>query len=34
VREIYHIGPRDTDDSSRWRTEIGWPIFQTAAGAL
>jgi DNA-binding transcriptional MerR regulator len=34
VREIYHIGPRDTDDRSRWRTEIGWPIFQTAAGAL
>ncbi len=34
VREIYHIGPRDTDDSSGWRTEIGWPIFQTATGAL
>ena len=30
VREIYHAGPRDTDDSSEWRTEIGWPIFQTA----
>jgi DNA-binding transcriptional MerR regulator len=30
VREIYHVGPRDTDDSSAWRTEIGWPIFQTA----
>lgn len=30
IREIYHIGPRDTDDSSAWRTEIGWPIFQTA----
>jgi DNA-binding transcriptional MerR regulator len=30
VREIYHVGPRDTDDSSEWRTEIGWPIFQTA----
>jgi DNA-binding transcriptional MerR regulator len=30
VREIYHLGPRDTDDSSAWRTEIGWPIFQTA----
>jgi DNA-binding transcriptional MerR regulator len=29
VREIYHLGPRDTDDSSAWRTEIGWPIFQT-----
>lgn len=23
VREIYHVGPRDTDDSARWRTEIG-----------
>ena len=33
VRGIYHIGPRDTDDSSGWRAEIGWPIFQTAAGA-
>ena len=31
VREIYHVGPRDTTDSSRWRTEIGWPTFQTAA---
>jgi len=31
VREIYHVGPRDTDDSSQWRTEIGWPIFQTAS---
>ena len=30
VREIYHVGPRDTDDSSLWRTEIGWPIFQAA----
>ena len=30
VREIYHVGPRDTDDSSLWCTEIGWPIFQTA----
>jgi len=31
VREIYHVGPRDTDDGGAWRTEIGWPIFQTAA---
>ena len=30
VHEIYHVGPRDTDDSSAWRTEIGWPIFRTA----
>lgn len=31
VREIYHVGPRDTTDSSQWRTEIGWPTFQTVA---
>jgi DNA-binding transcriptional MerR regulator len=31
VREIYHVGPRDTEDASTWRTEIGWPIFRTAA---
>ena len=31
VREIYHVGPRDTEDASMWRTEIGWPIFRTAA---
>jgi effector-binding domain-containing protein len=31
VREIYHVGPRDSEDSSTWRTEIGWPIFRTAA---
>lgn len=28
VREYYPIDARDTDDSSKWRTEIGWPIFQ------
>jgi DNA-binding transcriptional MerR regulator len=27
VRETYLVGPRDTDDPSRWRTEIGWPVF-------
>ena len=31
VRETYLIGPRDTDDTAAWRTEIGWPIFRTAA---
>jgi len=31
VREIYHVGPRDTADSAGWRTEIGWPTFQTVA---
>lgn len=29
IREFYLVGQRDTADSSRWRTEIGWPIFQT-----
>jgi DNA-binding transcriptional MerR regulator/effector-binding domain-containing protein len=29
MREYYLVGPRDTPDGSRWRTEIGWPIFQT-----
>lgn len=27
VRETYLVGPRDTEDRSRWRTEIGWPVF-------
>jgi DNA-binding transcriptional MerR regulator/effector-binding domain-containing protein len=29
LREYYLVGPQDTTDESRWRTEIGWPIFQT-----
>jgi DNA-binding transcriptional MerR regulator len=29
IREYYVIGPHDTDDESAWRTEIGWPIFET-----
>jgi len=29
IREYYLAGPRDTPDASRWRTEIGWPVFQT-----
>jgi DNA-binding transcriptional MerR regulator len=33
LREYYLIGPPDTDDESVWRTEIGWPIFDTARGA-
>ncbi|MGK5683883.1 MerR family transcriptional regulator [Actinoplanes sp. URMC 104] len=28
VRETYLVGPRDTADSRRWRTEIGWPVFR------
>jgi hypothetical protein len=30
VHEIYRVGPRDTPDASAWRTEISWPIFETA----
>ncbi|TQF04250.1 MerR family transcriptional regulator [Kitasatospora acidiphila] len=32
IREHYLVGPRDTPDSGRWRTEIGWPVFRTGAG--
>jgi hypothetical protein len=28
IHETYVAGPRDTDASGRWRTEIGWPIFR------
>jgi DNA-binding transcriptional MerR regulator len=31
IREYYAVGGRDTADESRWRTEIGWPIFRTGA---
>jgi DNA-binding transcriptional MerR regulator len=31
IREYYLIGQRDTPDTTRWRTEIGWPIFRTAS---
>jgi hypothetical protein len=31
LRETCVVGPRDTDDASAWRTEIGWPIFLTTA---
>jgi effector-binding domain-containing protein len=30
VRETYLVGPRDTADPARWRTEIGWPVFRVA----
>jgi DNA-binding transcriptional MerR regulator len=32
IREYYLVGPPDTDDESAWRTEICWPIFDTAMG--
>lgn len=28
VRETYLVGPRDSSDPRRWRTEIGWPVFR------
>jgi hypothetical protein len=27
IREYYLVGRHDTDDDSKWLTEIGWPIF-------
>jgi DNA-binding transcriptional MerR regulator len=29
VREYYLVGRHDTSDEQAWRTEIGWPIFDT-----
>ncbi|HEY2267250.1 MAG TPA: MerR family transcriptional regulator [Streptosporangiaceae bacterium] len=29
IREYYLTGPADTLDQAAWRTEIGWPIFET-----
>ncbi len=29
IREYYLVGPTDTGDETLWRTEVGWPIFQT-----
>ena len=29
IREYYVVGPSDTPDDRLWRTEVGWPIFQT-----
>jgi hypothetical protein len=33
IREYYPVGPRETSDEARWRTEIGWPIFDTGQAA-
>jgi DNA-binding transcriptional MerR regulator len=30
LREFYVVGARETADEALWRTEIGWPVFQTA----
>jgi DNA-binding transcriptional MerR regulator len=29
IREYYLVSPADTTDNNLWRTEVGWPIFQT-----
>jgi DNA-binding transcriptional MerR regulator/effector-binding domain-containing protein len=31
IREHYLVSPFDTEDESRLRTEVGWPVFQTGA---
>jgi DNA-binding transcriptional MerR regulator/effector-binding domain-containing protein len=31
IREYYLAGRHDTPDEAAWRTEIGWPIFQTGS---
>jgi DNA-binding transcriptional MerR regulator len=31
IREYYVVGSHETADEQAWRTEIGWPIFRTAA---
>lgn len=32
IREYYVVSSADTDDESRHRTEVGWPVFHTAPG--
>ena len=34
IREYYLVGQRDTPDSGKWRTEIGWPIFRTVPATV
>lgn len=31
IREYYVIGAHETVDERQWRTEIGWPIFNTGS---
>ena len=33
VREFYPVGRQQTADATAWRTEIGWPIFETGGEA-
>lgn len=28
IHEAYLVGPAETPDQGRWRTEIGWPVFR------
>jgi hypothetical protein len=30
IREEYVVGSFETEDEQQHRTEIGWPVFQTA----
>jgi len=32
IREYYLVGQHETGDGAQWRTEVGWPIFQTGRG--
>ena len=29
LREIYRVGPLETDDEADWITEVAWPVFRT-----
>jgi DNA-binding transcriptional MerR regulator len=31
IREYYLVGQRDTPDTSKWRTEVGWPVFRISS---
>jgi DNA-binding transcriptional MerR regulator len=33
IREYYLVGRQDTTDENAWRTEVGWPTFNTGAAA-
>ena len=33
IREYYLVGQHEPPTSTQWRTEIGWPIFQTGRNA-
>jgi effector-binding domain-containing protein len=33
IREYCPVGPHETSEEDQWRTEIGWPIFDTGHAA-